>query len=274
MRHGLRFKSTALALLLLAMACFTVGQSQKALAQTQSPPSPSSSAAQDRDAAKRAEIDGYTEKLKSSDDEERREAVLMLGAMRDPATIPALSAALNDAAPRVRAIALHGLSMLHDASLVPLIANSVTKDKLPFVRKAGAYALGEIGSPEGTPTLITALRDKDLEVRGAAVVSLAHQPDASAIAPLISALEDKSEFVRAHAAAALGINSRAAAQAVPNLVKMLTSDKDPEARRQAAAALGLIGEPSALPALEHAIHSSDPYLSQAAREAIPQIRKQ
>jgi HEAT repeat protein len=111
-------------------------------------------------------------------------------------------------------------------------------------------------------------------VRGAAVVSLSNLADATAIMPLISALEDKSEFVRAHAAAALGANGRAAAQAVPNLVKLLTSDKDPEVRRQAATALGMIGEPSALPALEHATHASDPYLSQAAREAIPQIRKQ
>jgi HEAT repeat protein len=59
---------------------------------------------------------------------------------------------------------------------------------------------------------------------------------------------------------------------VPNLVKILTTDEDHEARRQAAQALGHIGEPSALPALERAEHSSDPYLSQAAREAIARIK--
>jgi HEAT repeat protein len=113
-----------------------------------------------------------------------------------------------------------------------------------------------------------------MEVRGAAAVALSSWPDAAAIAPLITSLSDKSAFVRAHAAAALGVNGRAAAQAVPDLVRVLTKDEDHEARRQAATALGRIGEPSALTPLQDAAHSSDPYLSQAAREAIREISKQ
>ncbi|HXG67224.1 MAG TPA: HEAT repeat domain-containing protein, partial [Blastocatellia bacterium] len=77
---------------------------------------------------------------------------------------------------------------------------------------------------------------------------------------------------RAQAAHALGVNGPAAARAVPALINMLTSDKAPEARRQAAIALGHIGERAALPALEEAKFSADPYLSQAALAAIASLK--
>ena len=272
LRHCSRSICIALVFVMFATAR-PAGVGDGAFASTQSSSTSSTaSAASQLAEAKRAEIARYTSMLQSGDEEERREAALMLGAMRDPATIAALRAALDDKAERVRAAALVGLGSLQEPSLAPLIATYLTKDKSPFVRKTAAYALGQIAASEATTGLIAGLRDKDMEVRGAAAVALANTPDATAIAPLILALTDKSAFVRAHAAAALGVNGRAAAQAVPHLVKILTTDEDHEARRQAAEALGRIGEPSALPALERAEQSSDPYLSQAAREAIARIR--
>jgi HEAT repeat protein len=244
-------------------------------ASNQSPPaSPPAPAAQQPAEARRAEIARCAALLQSGDEEERREAVHRLGSMRDPATAEALRKALDDPAERVRAAALAGLGHLQDPSLAPFIAIHLTNEKSPFVRKVAAYALGQAGGSEATPALIVGLRDKDMEVRGAAAVALSRAPDAAAIAPLTAALQDKSPFVRAHAAAALGVNGRAAAQAVPPLIQVLTADEDHEARRQAASALGRIGEPSAIPALERAERSSDPYLSQAAREARSQITRQ
>lgn len=252
-------------------ACLAARPGASALSQTTA--TPPSSAAQQFAETRRAEIAQYTARLQSFDEEDRREAALMLGAMRDAATAPVLTTALADKAERVRAAALAGLGLLNDPALVPLIANSLLKDKSPFVRKTAAYGLGQTASREAVPPLITALRDKDMEVRGATVVALSKIPDAAAIAPLIQALADKSSFVRAYAAAALGANGRSAASAVPGLIKLLTTDDGPEARRQAATALGLIGEPAARPALERAERSADPYLSQAAREAIALIKK-
>jgi HEAT repeat protein len=49
---------------------------------------------------------------------------------------------------------------------------------------------------------------------------------------------------------------------------LLASDEDLEVRRQAATALGSIGERSALSALERAARDSDPYLVQAALASI------
>lgn len=215
-----------------------------------------------------SEIERYTSQLKSSDEEARREATLMLVALETPATIPALTSALNDTSERVRALAITGLARLGDSSLVSIIAARLAQDKKPFVRKSAAYALGKLGSAEGTAALVAALKDKDIEVRCAAAVALGEYSDASAIAPLTVALQDKSEFVRAQSARALGANGRAAAAAVPSLVRLLASDKDQNVRRHAATALGQIGERSALPALERAARDHDPYLSQAADEAI------
>jgi HEAT repeat protein len=218
-----------------------------------------------------SEIEQLTSELKSSDEEKRREATLMLAALETPAAIPALTSALNDPSERVRAHAIAGLSRLSDPSLVSVIAARLAQDKKPFVRKAAAYALGKFGSPEGTAALVAALKDKDIEVRGAAAVALGEYADQAAVVPLTGALSDKSEFVRAHSARALGVNGRAAQQAVPLLIKLLASDKDQHVKRMVATALGRIGERAALPALELARRDPDPYLSQAASDAIRMI---
>jgi len=215
-----------------------------------------------------AEIARLAAGLHSSDEEERRDAALQLGAMETAAAAPALRSAVNDSSSQVRAIAIRGLGLIADADSIPLIAARLAQDKLPFVRKTAAYALGRFRRQEVTAALVGALTDKDAEVRGAATVALAEYADPAAIAPLTRALTDKSNFVRAHAARALGINGRAAAQAVPVLITLLTADEGPEVKRQSATALGLIGDRAALPALERARHHADPYLNHAAIEAI------
>jgi HEAT repeat protein len=60
---------------------------------------------------------------------------------------------------------------------------------------------------------------------------------------------------------------------VPTLISALQDEINSiETRREAATALGLIGDPSALPALQAAFAANaDPYLSEAARTAIRQI---
>jgi HEAT repeat protein len=254
---------------LIVLASFASAQPFDRLGQCAISPSPLETTQQ----SSQPEIERLTSQLKSSDEEERREATLMLAALETPAAIPALTSALNDASERVRALALTGLSRRNDSSLVPRIAARRAQDKKPFVRKAAAFGLGKLHSNEGTLALVAALKDKDIEVRGAAAVALGEYADASAIAPLTVALADKSEFVRAQSARALGTNGRAAAATVPLLIKLLASDKDPNVKRHAATALGQIGERAALPALERAARDSDPYLSQAASEAIKMIQE-
>src|SRR5438270_222235 len=78
------------------------------------------------------------------------------------------------------------------------------------------------------------------------------------------------EFLMRSAAHSLGqIRSRAG---LPALIAALSNDQNPpDVRREAAASLGLIGDPSAAPSLRAALDSSDPYLVEAARQALRKL---
>lgn len=220
-----------------------------------------------------SEIAHWSARLKSSSQEERREAAMQLARLKGEAAFSALSSAVNDASPQVRAAVASGLAERGDEAAVPILVTLLGKDKDGFVRKTVAYALGNFHGSERTAALATALRDKELEVRAAAAIALGHHADANALAHLASALSDKSDFVRAHAARALGVNGRAAVQAVTALIALLTKDEDAEVRRQAANALGQIGDRSALPALHRAKRDRDPYLAEIADDAVRLIEK-
>jgi HEAT repeat protein len=209
-------------------------------------------------------------RLESSDEEERREAVMKLWSIEGKQAQSLLEGALADRSAGVRVAAVNGLARRH-GSVASLLAARLRGDKDQSVRKSAAHALATFHDAERTAALIAALHDKDVEVRGAAAVALGDHPDPDAIPALISALSDNSAFVRAHASRALGVNGRASAQAVPTLIRLLTSDQDSEVKRQAAAALGGIGDPAALPALEKARLDKDPYLSRIAAESVKRI---
>src|SRR5207249_328469 len=118
------------------------------------------------------------------------------------------------------------------------------------VRGAAAVALGEIGDEAAVPALARVL---------------AGQPEKKK-----KAKAESNVFVMRAAARSLGqIKSRAS---VDVLIATLANDaNDNDVRREAATALGLIGDPSAGPALQAAFASSDPYLSQAARAALRRL---
>ena len=219
-----------------------------------------------------SQITDLTRKLRSSDEEERRDAVTQLAALNTRLAADALRSALDDASEQVRAQAITGLASIGDSSIAPAIAARLAQDKRPFVRKTAAYALGRLANLSTTPALVSALKDKDDEVRGVAAVALGQYKDPTAIAALSQSLADKNDFVRAHAAHALGVQGAAAVSTVPRLIGLLNSDKENRVRRQAARALGLIGDRSALPALDRAQRNPDPYLSLEALEAISKIK--
>lgn len=218
-----------------------------------------------------SEVAHWLSQLKSSSGEERREAAMQLTWIKGEAAFRALASAVNDTSPQVRGAVIASLAERGDESAVPIIIARLRADKNQFVRKAAAYALGRFHEGERTAGLIGALRDKDSEVRAAAAISLGDHADIDAVAPLASALSDRNDFVRAQAARGLGVNGQLAVQTANMLIALLRNDKDEEVKRQAASALGEIGERSALPALERASHDKDPHLVQAVKEAIRQI---
>ena len=230
------------------------------------------------------EIQKQTERLSSADSEERRDAVSLLGAMQRPEASRASLPALRDSSAIVRATAATAILSLPPGEsagyLIPVLA-----DKDEFVRREVAFALGKTHSQSALAPLIDRLNaDKKDSVRGAAAVALGELKDAAAALSLAQVLapqtsrsnrksrKEKDLFLLRAAAHSLGqIGSSAG---LPALVAALQDEKmADDVRREAAGALGLIGDAAAIPALRGVETASDPYLAEAAHQAIRKIER-
>jgi HEAT repeat protein len=233
------------------------------------------------------EIEKQSRRLQSTDEEERRDAVMNLGWIRHPDGSRAAVAALSDPVPIIRGTAAIAVLSLPAeeavAVLVPLL-----NDKKEFVRQQVAYALGETRSSSAVEQLVVALvRDEQSSVRGAAAVALGMIADNTASVPLARIVapefrlpgvvnpdskqkKEQNEFVQRAAARALGqMRSRASVPALIAAIgnKRLTSD----VRREIVYALGLIGDLSAVPVLRETLTAADPYLARYAYDALLRI---
>lgn len=233
------------------------------------------------------EIKVQTARLSSADAEERRDAVLRLGAMARPESSRAAAAALGDREAIVRATAARSVLSLPSGEAATLIL-PLLRDRDEFVRREAAYALGLTRNAIGLEALASAVEaDKRPSVRGAAAVALGQIGDARAVPALTGVLSrrlpasgffnrirrrkvEEDEFVRRAAAVSLGqIGSR---EAVPALIEALSDARAPgDVRREAARSLGLIGDPAAVPALRLVLAHQDAYLSHIAFEALRKI---
>lgn len=231
------------------------------------------------------EIEKQRTRLSSADIEERRDALARLSSMHNPEASRVALSALRDAAAIVRASAAGAvLSLSPDesaANLIPLL-----NDKDEFVRREIAYALGKTHTRTAVSPLIERLlNDKIDSVRGAAAVALGEIRDETAVSSLAAVLNPQfglpskrskkskrpeNPFVLRAAARSLGqIGSRVG---LPALIAVLNDEQaENDVRRESALALGAVGDSSALPALREALTDLDPYLSQAAHEAIRKI---
>jgi hypothetical protein len=225
-----------------------------------------------------AEIERQRQRLSSSEVEERRDALMRLGSMKRADASRVAAVGLSDLNIQVRVAAAHAVVFLPQAEAAGLLL-PLTQDKAEFVRREAAYALGETRSRSAVARLTELLvGDKEMAVRGAAAVALGQIGDETAVNSLSQALAgtgkkktaNADEFLMRSAARSLGqIRSRAG---LPALIATLSNDGLPvDVRREAAAALGLIGDSSAVPSLRAAFDSKDPYLSEAAREALRKL---
>lgn len=231
------------------------------------------------------EIDKQQRRLSAPEVDERRDAVIRLGALHHPAASRAALVALSDVAPMVRATAVLAVLSLpaaeSAAALIPLLG-----DKDEFVREEASYALGKTGSASAVAPLLERLMlDKKHGVRGAAAVALGDIGNEAAVVSLAQILRPElnmastakqkkksKENVLVLRAAAHSLGQIGSRAALPALLAALQDDKnEDDVRREAAFALGMIGDPAALPALSDLSSASDPYLSRAAYEASRRI---
>jgi HEAT repeat protein len=268
-----------LLLVLFAMGLLTgAGGAARTIAQNMSALTPA-----------QREIERLRAQLSSSEVEARRDALVRLGNLGRVESSRVAAGSLNDASEVVRATAAHAALSLPANEFVDLLV-PMLNDKSEFVRQQVAYALGESKSNRAVPALVASLAgDKQDSVRGAAAVALGNIADQAAVLSLTAILDGgqlpavngkkkksagrkENEFVARAAAHSLGrIRSPLA---VPSLARALNDPNSPaDLRREAAEALGAIGDASASPALRATRENEDPHLAAIVTQALKHIER-
>lgn len=279
-------KAQVFAFVLLAFLCFA----DKTFAQT--------------------EFENLARQITRGNSEQKRNALFEIRNLKTAEASRLALPALQDSEEIVRASAASSVVFLPSDEAVRVLV-PLLRDKKPFVRKEAAYALGKTRNAAAVQRLIETLqKDKIQEVKDAATVALGENGEPSAINTLIQILQrqpkEKEEFMRRAATRSLGkIATRQALQrryqwwldssnstynsareihvnlskAIPdfqNAVRLLiqilqTQTETDDVRREAAYALGEIGDVSAIPVLQGNLNSKDYYLAENCKFAIEKI---
>jgi HEAT repeat protein len=250
--------------------------------------------------------------LREGDSEQKRNALLEIRNLRSDRASRIAIPALRDKEPIVRATAAASVVFAPKSeasgALVPLL-----DDKQEFVRREAAYALGEVQDRAATAPLLRLMQqDKILEVRTAAAISLGRIGDPTAVDSLLTILKSRpredDEFLRRSAARSIGqiaqisvtgnesvltpqnflpekfkdLGSSASTGAIPpafasatgTLTTVLqTKNESDDTRREAAFALGAIGDQRSIPVLKTYLSGNDPYLAEICKEALLKIER-
>jgi HEAT repeat protein len=213
----------------------------------------------------------------------RATAGFTLGDMGSPRAVPALTAALRDDSPDVRAAAARSLGVLGAADAVEPLVYALAERRiprsvagqallaigpaaLPALREletapeaeARAFAVelvGLLGTPADGVRLVERLRDSSAEVRAKAARSLGRLGARQGTSALRDALQDRIPFVRVAAAGALGVIGDA--DAVPELLRVARSDAFDPARAAARTAAQLAPELAATELSPHVQEALD-----------------
>lgn len=219
----------------------------------------------------------------------RHAALVSLGRMRAPESLPALAEALEDADPDVRLAALRGLGhaglpeaaeqilerVVHDALRVPAkplqnallgCCRSCPGTLLRYVRRADDHArpllarvLAEVATPELDEDLLLLASDPLAEVRASAARALGEAKPPLALTALASLASDEAWFVRLRAVVAMG--ELPDPRTIPVLIGTLC-DLNRYVRLRSAAALARLEDH--LPGIiEQAIRTRDRYALEA-----------
>lgn len=143
---------------------------------------------------------GRTWEIETRRDLRRVYAAAILGEIGDLSAVEPLVRVLHDANDDLRCQASGALAKFGRGAVEPLSAMLADPD--PEVGIVAAGVLGETGEAAATEPLIGALRDENVDVRGAAGGALVRLGDA-AVDRLIEATKDADRNVRLYAAGAL-----------------------------------------------------------------------
>jgi HEAT repeat protein len=180
----------------------------------------------------------------------RRYLVLVLGKLRDRASVPDLVQAASDPDPETRLYAVWALGMIGDrAGFDAVVEASRAED--PGMRKMAAYVMGKLGDPRAADRLTVLLEDRVPDVRWNSAIALASLGNGSGVVVLRSM-----------------VDRAALARQAP-----LTSDQTEAAMVNALKAFAILRDEGSLPLLEK-VAREDPNLRvrDAARRAVEATR--
>lgn len=193
------------------------------------------------------------QRLGEESDEEKREGYLGLCRRLGTVMAKALTGALTGALDRdVRRTYRRALISMGEVSR-PVIEGMVQDDNRFLVRD-GVAMLAELGGPRAVELVTSALADTDARVRSEALLALGTLKDVGAAHLVLGFLEDSDESVRMGAAVAAG--ELGLERALKPLLHMLEGESNADHCVSILRALGQIGDPGAVQAIEkHAVPS-------------------
>ena len=192
------------------------------------------------------------------------DALLALGKLADPTTVPALLGCIAD--PWRGYLAARALVAIGQPAVPPLI-DTLLDPKAKERRAAAAELLGRMRAPAAIPALTRAVAEPDAALKLNALEALTvHGPAAAGAAGnVVAALADTDWRCRSAAAkalAALGARDHA-----PALAPLL-ADPDLTVRGNAARALAGLGHSAALPGLRKLLGDPEPFVRVSALRAL------
>lgn len=161
-----------------------------------------------------------------------------------------------------------GRTMTYTA--LPTLRVAIKRDVGPEAKLAIVRAVHYLGNVGGNEVLTTAMADRDAGVRAAAVRAWRDLLDQATAAPVAALLGDADATVRAEAATVLGGMREVGARA--RLEALVVSDPSPIVRRNAAWALGKLGQGASRDALARAAADPSGFVSLTAKAALAQLR--
>ncbi|HEY0429986.1 MAG TPA: HEAT repeat domain-containing protein [Pyrinomonadaceae bacterium] len=188
---------------------------------------------------------------------------------------------LQDKSALVRRETAYALGKVADKASTNALLQILQKDKIPEVRNASIVALGETGDASAVDALTQILRQKPSEDaefsrRAAArsigqIAQIIQTSEAEVVTPagFSSAQNEITKLKRINLTETFPV-FRAAVAA---LIQALQNRKEsPDAKREAAFALGAIGDKAAIPVLRASSNNADYYLAEISRQALSKIQ--
>ena len=195
-----------------------------------------------------------------------------------------LAPLLRDKKELVRREAAYALGAVRNPNAVAPLLQIFQKDKIAEVRNAAIVALGEIGDVAAISALTQILRRKpktedeadDFLRRAAArsigqIAQIIQIGNAKVVTPQTSPIEGSNEIEKWNSPRFVE-RFPVFRPAVAALLNVLQNERESgDARREAAFALGAVGDAMAIPILRASSNDSDYYLAQISREALRKI---